>query len=125
LPTPPNTPSVSTLLARTKLTTDEWYKSSNTTKAYANYVKSGKTFLKDWAEEGRLSPAGQNDGPEDCSAISEAFDTIGSLTPIALKLLTVFKCDHQGKGFSTAEGLRSAFKLYFERCCDITFSSLD
>ncbi|KAF7982023.1 hypothetical protein HWV62_30272 [Athelia sp. TMB] len=30
-------------------------------------------------------------------------------------MLTAFKCDHEGKKFSTAEGIRSAFKSYFER----------
>jgi hypothetical protein len=113
----PPTPPVSVLLRQSLLTTDEWYKSSKTTKAYAAYVKSGKKFLESWEEEGSTDiPSNE---PEDQSTFAGAFDEINSKTPIALRLLTAYKCDHQGKGFATAEGLRSAFKLYFERYVNI------
>ena len=113
----PPTPSVSVLLSQSLLTTDEWYKSSKTTKAYAAYVKSGKKFLESWEEEGSTDISSNE--PEDPSTFAGAFDEINSKTPIALRLLTAYKCDHQGKGFATAEGLRSAFKLYFERYVNI------
>jgi hypothetical protein len=87
-------------------------------------VKSGKAFLKSWAEgevseTGRLDVSG--DDPEDRATFSAAFDAIDSKTPIALRLLTAYKCDHQGKAFATADGLRSAFKSYFERYATFLF----
>jgi hypothetical protein len=110
------------LLGQSQLTTDEWYKSPKTTKAYVGYVKSGKKFLESWAEDPAGDVGGGNDSdPEDRSIFAGAFDEITSRTPIALRLLTAYKCDHQGHGFSTAEGLRSAFKLYFERYVNVKF----
>jgi hypothetical protein len=91
------------------------------TKAYASYVQSGKAFLETWVEEEcvnldfRLKDMA-NSVQEERSIFQGAFDIIGSQTPVALRLLTAYKCDHQGKGFLTAEGIQSAFKLYFERC---------
>ncbi|KAJ7458218.1 hypothetical protein FB451DRAFT_1406520 [Mycena latifolia] len=72
---------------------------------YANYVKSGKKWLVDWTAEGRL----------DDEISADAFDTITAETPLALRALMVFKFEHLERGFATAEGLRSAFKVYFER----------
>jgi hypothetical protein len=46
-------PSTSELLDRTRMTTDPWYKSVNTTKLYTNYLKSGKEWLEKWTKEGR------------------------------------------------------------------------
>jgi hypothetical protein len=115
---PPSAPTIADLLIRSRLTTEEWYRSARTTKAYANYVKSGKAFLEAWATEGRLDmdSVGQIGGVhEERSALSGAFDSISDRMPTALRLLLAYKCDHEAKGFATAEGLRSAFKLYFER----------
>lgn len=112
-------PSVSSLLDRSRLTTDEWYKSKRTTKAYANYVKNGKSFLATWVQDSEECSEGEEldmVASEERAVYSGAFDNITDKTPTALRLLMAYKCDHQGKGFSTAEGLRSAFKLYFERC---------
>ena len=82
------------------------------------YVESGKAFLKSWAE-GEAGETGSTDvsgdDPEDRATFSAALDAIDSKTPIALRLLTAYKCDHQGKAFTTADGLRSAFKSYFAR----------
>ena len=106
-------PTTAQLLDQTQQTTDEWYKSQRTRKGYANYVKNGKEWLAGWAsgeqyeedlEDGRLRVE-----------LATAFEKIGEQTPVALRLFTAFKCEHQGCGFSTAEGLRSAFKDYFER----------
>jgi hypothetical protein len=116
-PMPTAEPSVSDLLGKSRLTCDEWYRSPRTTKAYANYVKNGKVFLESWADEATLVTGDHgiaSDDLEDMSAFAGAFDEINSRTPMALRLLMMYKCDHQGKGFSTAEGLRSAFKSYFE-----------
>jgi hypothetical protein len=114
-------PSASILLDHTRLTTDEWYKSPRTTKAYANYVKSGKAWLEEWTQEDRRGVEEEQGGegvPEERSAFAGAFDKICAQTPTVLRLLTAYKCDHLGYGFSTAEGLRSAFKLYFELYVD-------
>ncbi|KAJ7146653.1 hypothetical protein C8R44DRAFT_864392 [Mycena epipterygia] len=88
-------------------TTDEWYKSPRTKKGYGNYVKGGKTWLEEWTSEGRL----------DDEIAVDAFDNITDQTPLALRALTAYKCEHLGRGFASAEGLRSAFKDYFERVC--------
>lgn len=109
-------PTVASLDSSSRLTAEQWYRSKNTTKTYAAYVKAGKEWLASWAKEGREALEGefQGDGvgvPE----LGNALDTIGEHTPTALRMLTAFKCDHQEKKFSTAEGLRSSFKSYFER----------
>ena len=46
--------------------------------------------------------------------LAKAFDSITEQTPVALQMLISYKCDHQGQGFATAEGIQSAFKHYFE-----------
>lgn len=116
-------PSASELLNHSQQTTDEWYKSVRTKKGYANYVKSGKKWLEDWIADGRLEDTDETgeDGTNgeaqtvERSNFKGAFDKITSETAVALRLLTAYKCDHLGRGFATAEGLRSAFKHYFER----------
>lgn len=128
-------PTAADLLQHSSVTTEEWYKSQRTTSAYANYVKSGKKWLGDWVSEDRQGPGVQSaenggagrdaavgDPPssstsaiEDRESFAGAFDTLSGKTPIALRLLLAFKCDVQQNGFSTAEGIRSAFKQYFER----------
>ncbi|KAJ6495828.1 hypothetical protein DFH09DRAFT_1290322 [Mycena vulgaris] len=106
-PTAPTSdlPSASSLLQHSQQTTEEWYKSQSTKKGYVNYVKGGKKWLVDWTAEGRL----------DDEISADAFDNIGAETPLALRALTAYKCEHLERGFATAEGLRSAFKDYFER----------
>jgi hypothetical protein len=120
LPNSPSTssslPSKSTLLSHSQSMTDTWYRAARTTKAYATYVNSGKVFLRSWVEEGRLSSAEESEVPEERSTFLGAFDCIGPQTPVALRIFTAYKCDHEGKGFATAEGMRSAFKQYFEMC---------
>jgi hypothetical protein len=104
---------VSDLLSQSRVTSEEWYGSLRTTKAYASYVKNGKTFLEAWADEAAFITSGPDivgDDPEDRVGFAGVFDEISSRTPIAPRLLTAYKCDHQGKAFSTAEGLRSVFK---------------
>jgi hypothetical protein len=121
-------PSVTQLLDQTQETTDEWYRSKRTKNGYANYVKNGKQWVGDWAtedrtnddslEEGMDSEDRTNDSSEEGSMrvhLAQAFNTISEHTPVALRLLTAYKCEHQGCTFATAEGLRSAFKDYFER----------
>ncbi|KAJ7629320.1 hypothetical protein B0H17DRAFT_1218238 [Mycena rosella] len=106
-PTAPasNVPPVSSLLNDSQQTTDEWYKSSRTKKGYTIYVKSGKKWLVGWTAKGRL----------DDEISADTFDNITAETPLALRALTVYKCEHLERGFASAEGLRSAFKDYFER----------
>ncbi|KAJ7637951.1 hypothetical protein DFH06DRAFT_1432567 [Mycena polygramma] len=105
VPTAPTLPSASSLLSDSRQTTEDWYKSSRTKAGYANYVKSGKKWLVDWTAEGRL----------DDEISGTAFDVISEDTPLALRALTAYKCEHLERGFASAEGLRSVFKDYFER----------
>ncbi|KAF7374193.1 hypothetical protein MSAN_00301200 [Mycena sanguinolenta] len=97
-------PSAASLLSNSQQTTDKWYKSPRTKKGYANYVKSGKKWLVDWTAEDRLG--------DEISA--DAFDNITAETPLALRALVAYKCEHLKREFSSAEGIRSAFKDYFE-----------
>jgi hypothetical protein len=106
-------PSASQLLNQSLQTTDEWFKSVCTKKGYANYVKNGKKLLGEWT-------ADQDDGGfvgvgSDRKGLVRAFDSITEHTPTALRLIMAYKCEHLGRAFSTAEGLRSAFKHFFER----------
>ncbi|KAE9390676.1 hypothetical protein BT96DRAFT_945947 [Gymnopus androsaceus JB14] len=106
-------PSTSRLLNHTRQTTDDWYKSSRTKKGYARYVKSGKKWVFEWAGA-QMEPDAQS-STDELEGLALAFDLLSKNTPLALRLLTAFKCDHNGKGFATAEGIWSAFKDYFER----------
>src|ERR1700728_1115161 len=116
-------PSATTLLNQSRETTDEWYRSPRTKKSYSSYVKSGKSWLKDWvASSGDDDGAGSNAEGDERMPLADAFDVLSAQTPIALRILTACNCDHGGCGFSTAEGLRSAFKQYFEWF--VTFCSL-
>ncbi|KAK6969226.1 hypothetical protein R3P38DRAFT_3337142 [Favolaschia claudopus] len=90
-------PSSTSLLKHSQQTTDEWYKAARTKNGYANY----------WTSEGRL----------DDEISADAFDVIGEHTPLALRALTAYKCEHLERSFASAEGIRSAFKDYFERVC--------
>ncbi|KAJ7149449.1 hypothetical protein C8R43DRAFT_1128452 [Mycena crocata] len=99
--------SASSLLNNSQQTTDEWYKSPRTKKGYGNYVKSGKKWVAEWTGEGHL----------DDEISADAFDNITAETPLALRALVAYKCEHLERGFASAEGLRSAFKDYFERVC--------
>ena len=113
-------PSTSRLLDHTRQTTDDWYKSSRTKKGYAGYVKSGKKWVFEWAGA-QMEPDAQS-STDESEGLALAFDSLSKNTPLALRLLTAFKCDHNGKGFATAEGIRSAFKDYFERCVHYFFN---
>lgn len=76
-------------------------------------MKSGKDWLAGWAAMDRA-----DDTLEEGNSridLAQAFNTISEHTPVALRLLTAFKCEHQSCTYATAEGLRSAFKDYFER----------
>lgn len=117
--TPGAQPSAMSLIDSSRLTTEQWYRSKNTTKAYAGYVKAGKLWLETWAKEPRDAMADEESQlgtgmAEERSTFLNAFDSIGEHTATALHMLTAFKCDHKGKKFATAEGVRSAFKSYFQ-----------
>ncbi|KAJ6617090.1 hypothetical protein B0H10DRAFT_1948607 [Mycena sp. CBHHK59/15] len=99
-------PSASSLLYNSQQTTEKWYKSPQTKKGYGNYVKSSKKWLVDWTAKGCLH--------NEISA--DAFDNITAQTPLALRALTAYKCEHLEWGFASAEGLCSTFKDYFEQC---------
>jgi hypothetical protein len=82
---------------------------------YNNYVRSGKEFLEEWVREGLMDVDGVIQVDEERSSFSKAFDSVTDRTPTALCILLAYKCEHEGKGFATAESIRSAFKMYFER----------
>ena len=117
-PTESEPPTAAQLLSRSQQTMDEWYKSVRTKKGYANYVKSGKEWLVEWAKKPELAGRMEDNLEVDDDLemnLATAFDSITEQTPVALRMLISYKCDHQGRGFATAEGIRSAFKHYFER----------
>jgi hypothetical protein len=110
-------PSALKLLSQSLQTTDEWFKSVRTKKGYANYVKNGKKLLAEWTADDCTDE--DNGGfmgvDSDREGLGRAFDEIAQHTPTALRLVMAYKCEHLGRAFSTAEGLRSAFKHFFER----------
>jgi hypothetical protein len=74
-------------------------------------------LLAEWTTDGRMD---QDDGgfvgvDSDREGLGRALDSITEHTPTALRLIMAYKCEHLGRAFSTAEGLRSAFKHFFER----------
>ncbi|KAF4602538.1 hypothetical protein EYR40_005750 [Pleurotus pulmonarius] len=118
----PALPTVEQLLGQSKVTTDQWYRSKSTREGYANYVKAGILWLENWVKDAASAEKDDNttnEISEDTQApdvaLKGAFEVIKEETPLALRLFITYKCDHQGRGFSTAEGTRSAFKDYFER----------
>lgn len=60
-------PSVLQLLNNSLLTTDEWFKTTNTTNTYKAYVKSATKWLREWANEGRYGEDGAGDPGADAS----------------------------------------------------------
>ncbi len=123
--TVPVAPSAAQLLNQSQQTTEEWYKAVRTKKGYAGYVKGGKVWLQEQWSKPTLDVSGSNSSEsipelddeeiELHSQLEKAFDSISEHTATALRIFTTYKCDHKGLGFSTAEGIRSAFKDYFER----------
>ena len=109
-------PSASQLLSQSLQTTDEWFKSVCTKKGYTNYVKNGKKLLAEWTTDGRMDQDGGGfvGVDSDMEGLGCAFDSITKHTPTALQLIMAYKCKHLGRAFSMAEGLRSAFKHFFE-----------
>ncbi|EMD33028.1 hypothetical protein CERSUDRAFT_99044 [Gelatoporia subvermispora B] len=125
--------SPSTLLKQSLATREQWFRTQKTRAAYVNYVKSGKAWLADWVQKGLTRQHGKSQknrepesagvttlSSEERSCFVGAFDEISQYTPIALRLLIAYKCDHLTLGFSTAEGIRAAFKEYFllEKQCE-------
>ena len=101
-------PTTAQLLSQSQQTTDEWYKSVWTKKGYANYVKSGKEWLVEWAKKPELAGRMEDNLEVDHDLemnLAKAFDSITEQTPVALRMLISYKCDHQGRGFAMAEGI--------------------
>ncbi|KAG5633499.1 hypothetical protein H0H81_007285, partial [Sphagnurus paluster] len=114
---PAPAPTAAQLLSQSQQTTDTWYKAVRIKKGYANYVKSGKKLLQEWNAKQRTDEVNEGASEEEATErteLGEAFNVVSDKTPTALRLLVAYKCNHQGCGFSTAEGIRSAFKDYFE-----------
>jgi hypothetical protein len=109
-------PSAMQLLSQSLQTTDDWFKSVRTKKGYANYVKNGKKLLAEWTMDGSTDEdeVGLVGVESDREELGKAFDEITEHTQTALRLVMAYKCKHLGRAFVTAEGLRSAFKHYFE-----------
>lgn len=76
----------------------------------ANQARSDNIEVVSAVENGDMGNVGIR------PAFANAFDVVGEHTPTVLQLFTTFKCEREGCKFSTAEGIRSAFKDYFEQC---------
>lgn len=111
-------PSAAVLLGQSLQTTDQWYRATRTLNGYASYVKAAKTWLREWIEQGNLTEEVEGEtleGANERRRFANAFDSITAETALVLRLYTTFKCDVANLGYATAEGIRSAFKSYFER----------
>lgn len=106
-----------TLLHRTLATINKWHKSERTKAGYKSHVNRGMKWLQKWVVEhaGSGEEEGDDDSEDICDNMKDTFTVISEQTPIALRLLTAYKCDEGKCKFSTAEGIRSAFKDYFEK----------
>ncbi|KAK6971857.1 hypothetical protein R3P38DRAFT_2813325 [Favolaschia claudopus] len=99
--------SSTSLLKHSQQTTDEWYKAARNKERLCKLRQKRKKWLEEWTSEGRL----------DDEISADAFDVIGEHTPSALRALNAYKCEHLERSFASAEGIRFAFKDYFERVC--------
>ncbi|KAI0056179.1 hypothetical protein BV25DRAFT_1921184 [Artomyces pyxidatus] len=112
-----SSPTSSTcLLSQAEATSKKWYRQPKTTSQYDGYIKNGRLWLQSFStcehEEVEVPDGDPSLGRE---KFVDAFDKLSEYTAVALLLYTVYKCDEQGNGFATAEGVRAAFKQHFER----------
>ncbi|KAF9207016.1 hypothetical protein BGZ49_001352 [Haplosporangium sp. Z 27] len=97
LPSPsPALPSIQSELDTTKSTEDHRY-SKKTRGNYNGHIERGKKYASEF-------------GPD----MAGAFDSISRITPVVLRAFVSNKCNENGYSYKTAEGIRSAFKKYFE-----------
>ncbi|KDQ25204.1 hypothetical protein PLEOSDRAFT_169293 [Pleurotus ostreatus PC15] len=76
-----------------------------------NWVKDAASAEKDDNTTNEISEDTQ--APD--VALKGTFEVIKEETPLALRLFITYKCNHQGRGFSTAKGTCSVFEDYFKR----------
>ena len=96
-------------------------KARTTQKVYHNYVLQGRAFLEGLAQ-GHQVPAGvppeaavSSDADQD-PLLTAAFDAAPNCrSPEALVLFLIFKCDTNNLSMSTADGIYSAFKDYWDQ----------
>lgn len=103
---------------RSQQTIDNWYRSKNTTKAYAGYVRAGFKWVEAFTDATRFDLDGSQAtlmDPEQRMKLRGALETPGEWSPMALRAFIASKCDYDTKKYSTAEGIRAAFKNYWEQ----------
>ncbi|KAI0060282.1 hypothetical protein BV25DRAFT_1917898 [Artomyces pyxidatus] len=118
-PSEQSTPSAS-LLSLAQNTTNNFHRQPRTLHQYNHYVGSGKAWLQEFVsisepvmqQEDGEAVAG---GVLDRKTLSGAFETLTDRTAIALRMFVSQKCEREGRGYSTAEAVRAAFKYHFER----------
>lgn len=125
-----SSPSAAELSQRGSETSSQWRRSSKTRKSYDSHVRGGKEWLATWCKD-------SDDGDQlvlgvaHRSELANVFNTVGEKTPLALRFYTIHKCDlgkeTKDKGrkvcaFGTADGIRSAFKDYFEKYLSILWA---
>lgn len=89
--------SIQNALAAANETIEKYRFSKKTTSNYKTYIERGKKYAS-------------NSGPE----VANVFDSITSITPVILRAFVSHKCNENGLSYKTAEGIRSAFKRYFQ-----------
>lgn len=114
---PASSQGTSALLGTSQDVTNNWYRKPKTTRGYKGYVENGKKWLENFTSQDRQDLGdGTSSQDVNLSDLCDAFTKISAATPIALRLFSASKCETEGCGFRTAEGIRSAFKAHFERC---------
>lgn len=95
--------------AATQAAINEHYLRPKTVSAYSSYMKQIRRFWEDHLNQHK------SHSDEDANALK----TLNSSTPKVLRYFIIKKCRNEGKGFSTAEGARSAFKEFSIEYVDI------
>ncbi|KAJ3710099.1 hypothetical protein C8R42DRAFT_648977 [Lentinula raphanica] len=76
-------PTASQLLSHSHQTIEDWYKSFNTKKGYAGYVKSEKKWILEWAANTEIDPEDSGQSAADTKGLAHGFDNISKYTPMA------------------------------------------
>lgn len=82
----------------------QYYRKGKTTVSYANHIKLAKKWLHDAVTAGHVD-----------SSMADGFTVLSDRTAEALLLYTAHKCSSEGQSlsYSTAEGIRYAFREYW------------
>ncbi|KAF9999980.1 hypothetical protein BGZ80_000629, partial [Entomortierella chlamydospora] len=96
-PSSPITQSSSNLNAAKATETQTHRYAAKTRENYNGHIERGKKYAA-------------MSGPD----MAGAFDSLTIMTPVVLRAFVSHKCNENGFTYKTAEGIRSAFKRYFE-----------